>query len=98
MPRIHASLKRPKPSASAARADLTKARLAIEQFKLARLEDQRDKDKANEDRKRRHYARYAEKQRLAEETREAEQAAKEALRLKREVWYESDQSTPYPYS
>ena len=64
---------------------MTKARLAIEQFKLARLEDQRDKDKANEDRKRRHYARYAEKQRIAEETREAEQAAKEALRLKREV-------------
>ena len=102
MPRRHIPRKTSKHSPAAkAKEALIKTRLGLETFKLARLEEKHVAKTAEEERKRAALEDYAEKRRIAEEKRHAEELAetqkKEALRQKQEDWYKGDMKTPYPY-
>ena len=105
MPRIHASLKSNKRARSEARDALTKTRLAMEQFKLARMEEDHAKKIAEDNSKRLARQLYREEQRIAEEKREAkelaEKQAQEDLHQRREEWYENwdkgIRTSSYPY-
>ena len=105
MPRIHASLKSNKCARSEAREALAKTRLAMEQFKLARMEEDHAKKIAEDNSKRLTRQLYREEQRIAEEKRKAkelaEKQAQDDLHQRREEWYEDwdkgIRTTSYPY-